>query len=208
MSEEMQIDQEPIKENQVGEKPITSQEASPESTVLGLAQKNGEASTAQKKTNHYVCMFGHSTITTSDDDQLSDQSAITIGEALETTAKVIGLKTLRKSDAAAIQAAEARATGSSTDTIKPGGLAEMAKSMENFSSGLDVDDKYKYKLRDVLTGAIGNMVADKVATREDAEAIANAEMRNDPNMMIEPGGVAAAVKAAAAINEKKSTAHM
>ncbi|CAA2989041.1 Hypothetical predicted protein [Olea europaea subsp. europaea] len=47
-----------------------------------------------------------------------------------------------------------------------------------------------------------NCQADKAATREDAEGIMSAELRNDPNLTAHPGRVAATVAAAARINEK------
>lgn len=43
--------------------------------------------------------------------------------------------------------------------------------------------------------------ADKPATREDAERVAGAEMRNNPAMTTHPTGVAASVAAAARLNE-------
>ena len=75
-------------------------------------------------------------------------SAITIGEALEATAKTAGDKPVDQSDAAAIQAAEVRATGS--NVITPGGLAATAQSAASFNAGVDKDEN-KIKLRDVLT---------------------------------------------------------
>lgn len=46
------------------------------------------------------------------------------------------------------------------------------------------------------------MRADKAATRQDAEGVASAELRNNPNLSTKPGGVAAAVTAAARLNEQ------
>ena len=45
------------------------------------------------------------------------------------------------------------------------------------------------------------MPADKPATRQDAEKVAGAEMRNDPLLTTHPTGVAASVAAAARLNE-------
>ena len=42
---------------------------------------------------------------------------------------------------------------------------------------------------------------DKAATRRDAEGVVGAEVRNDPNLTTYPGGVAAAVAAAARLNQ-------
>lgn len=41
---------------------------------------------------------------------------------------------------------------------------------------------------------------DKPVTREDAEGIISAEIRNNPDMSTYPGGVAASVAAAAKVN--------
>lgn len=74
-------------------------------------------------------------------------SAITIGEALEATAQTLGDKPVDQSHAAAIQAAEVRATGSTL--ITPGGLAATAQSAASMNAGID-EDENKIKLRDVL----------------------------------------------------------
>lgn len=73
---------------------------------------------------------------------------ITIGEALEATAlSEAGDKPVDKSDAAAIQAAEVRATGSSQ--IIPGGVAAKAQSAATINSRT-MDDADKTTLGDVL----------------------------------------------------------
>ncbi|KAK7343596.1 hypothetical protein VNO77_12457 [Canavalia gladiata] len=125
-------------------------------------------------------------------------SAITIGEALEATAQTAGEKPVDKSDASAIQAAEVRATGS--NVITPGGLASMAQSAAAFNAECKRDQE-KVKLADVLTGATAKLPADKAATIEDAEGVACAEVRNNPDATATPGGVAASVAAAARLNE-------
>lgn len=76
------------------------------------------------------------------------QNAITIGEALEATAKTAGDKPVDQSDAAAVQAAEVRATGS--NVIIPGGLAATAQSAAAHNATLDRDEE-KIKLNQVLT---------------------------------------------------------
>ena len=75
------------------------------------------------------------------------QAAITIGEALEATAQSAGNKALEQSDAAAIQAAEVRATGS--NIISPIGVAAAAQSAASTNAGLTRDED-KIKLNDVL----------------------------------------------------------
>lgn len=130
-----------------------------------------------------------------------EEAPITIGEALAATALTAGEKPVEQSDAAAIQAAEARATGSSV--VTPGGLAATAQSAASANEGLaqDVD---KIKLNDVLTGAAAKLPADKAATRQDAQGVMEAELRNNPTLTAYPGGVAASVAAAARLNEKSS----
>ena len=76
------------------------------------------------------------------------QSPITIGEALEATVQSAGAKPVDQSDADAIQAAEARATGS--DTIIPGGIAATAQSAAVFNAEVKREEN-KIKLGDVLT---------------------------------------------------------
>ncbi|KAL0414523.1 UNVERIFIED_CONTAM: Late embryogenesis abundant protein D-34 [Sesamum radiatum] len=125
------------------------------------------------------------------------QGAITIGEALEVSGRAAGDKPVEFSDVAAIQAAECRATGS--DMITPGGLTAMAQSAAAYNQAV-AEDEGKVRLADVLTGATAKLPADKAATREDAEGIINAEVRNDPDLKTHPGGVAETVAAAARLN--------
>ncbi|XP_048333968.2 late embryogenesis abundant protein D-34-like isoform X2 [Ziziphus jujuba] len=122
--------------------------------------------------------------------QGSTTSAITIGEALEATAQTMGDKPVDQSDAAAIQAAEVRATG--VNVVTPGGLAATAQSAASYNAGIDKDDN---------KGATAKLPADKAATRQDAEGVTTAELRNNPNMSTQPGGIAASVTAAARLNE-------
>jgi len=124
--------------------------------------------------------------------------AITIGEALEATAQTVGHKAVDQSDASAIQAAEVRATGS--NVMAPGGLAAKAQSAAAYNADCSRDED-KVKLGDVLSGATAKLAADKAVTLQDAEGVASAEMRNNPDATATPGGVAASVAAAARINE-------
>lgn len=71
----------------------------------------------------------------------------TIGEALEATAQTAADKPVDQSDAAAIQAAEVRATGSTV--ITPGGLAASAQSAAAHNETVDRDEN-KIKLNQVL----------------------------------------------------------
>lgn len=47
--------------------------------------------------------------------------------------------------------------------------------------------------------------ADKAATRQDAEGVTKAELRNNSSVMTYPGGVADSVAAAARLNERRNT---
>lgn len=51
-------------------------------------------------------------------------------------------------------------------------------------------------------GAPARLPADKAATRQDAEGVMEAEIRNNPSLTAYPGGVAASVAAAARLNER------
>lgn len=73
---------------------------------------------------------------------------ITIGEALEATALTAGKKPVEWSDAAAIQAAEVRATG--RINITPGGVAAAAQSAATANARATRDED-KTKLADILT---------------------------------------------------------
>ncbi|KAK7277859.1 hypothetical protein RJT34_22878 [Clitoria ternatea] len=124
-------------------------------------------------------------------------SGITIGEALEATVLTAGKKSVEWSDAAAIQAAEVRATGRTN--IVPGGVAAAAQSAATLNARTKRDED-KTKLADILADATSKLPADRPATRRDAEGVTGAEMRNDPNLTTHPGGVSASVAAAARLN--------
>lgn len=78
---------------------------------------------------------------------VSVQSKITIGQALEATVHTAGKKPVDQSDAAAIQAAEVRA--SSNNVIAPGGVAASAQSAADYNAPIEFDEN-KIKLADVL----------------------------------------------------------
>lgn len=73
---------------------------------------------------------------------------ITIGEALEAAGQTIPGKPVDQCDAAAIQAAEVRATGS--NVITPGGVAATAQSAAAYNESM-IKDEDKVKLGDVLS---------------------------------------------------------
>jgi len=123
---------------------------------------------------------------------------ITIGEALEATALTAGHKPVDFSDAAAIQAAEVRATGRTN--IVPGGVAAAAQSAATRNARMTREED-KTKLGDILMDASSKLPSDKSVTRRDAEGVIGAELRNNPNLCTRPGGVAASVAAAARLNQ-------
>lgn len=129
-----------------------------------------------------------------------DRKAITIGEALEVTAITAADKTVDQSDAAAIQAAEVRATGSSI--ISPTGVAAAAQSAASVNERM-THDETKVKLGEVLADAVLKLPADKVVTIEDVEGIMGAELRNNPEMTTSPGGVADTIASAAMMNQAR-----
>ena len=73
---------------------------------------------------------------------------VTIGEALEAVAITAGDKPVEQSDAAAIQAAEIRATGN--PGLVPGGIASAAQSAASMNAQT-VRAEDKIRLGDVLT---------------------------------------------------------
>ncbi|XP_068635983.1 late embryogenesis abundant protein D-34-like [Aristolochia californica] len=127
-----------------------------------------------------------------------ESETITIGEALEASAMTRGGKPVDQSDAAAIQAAEVRATGS--NIIKAGGVAATAQSAATANTRTTRDEA-KTTLAEVLSDATRKLPRDKPVTRQDAEGVISAELRNNPNLATHPGGVAASMAAAAKLNE-------
>ncbi|WJX18615.1 hypothetical protein P8452_08396 [Trifolium repens] len=130
-----------------------------------------------------------------------DPDAITIGEALEASGLTpAGDKPLEQSDAAAIQAAEMRATGK--NHTEPGGLGARAQSAATKNTRT-MPDLQKTTLADVVSGAREKLGGDKAVTREDAEGVIGAELRNKADMRTTPGGVAETVAAAATLNQNR-----
>lgn len=72
---------------------------------------------------------------------------VTIGDAMEATARTAGNRPVEPSDAAAIQAAEASATG--VPGVIPGGVAAAAQAAVISNAWIDRDED-KTKLGDVL----------------------------------------------------------
>ncbi|XP_055816883.1 late embryogenesis abundant protein 47-like isoform X2 [Solanum dulcamara] len=135
-------------------------------------------------------------------ESVSGRANITIGEALEATVITAGNRPVDYSDAAAIQAAEVRATGRTN--IIPGGVAAAAQSAATRNARLTKEEE-KTKLAEILAEASSKLPSDKPVTRKDAEGVIGAELRNDPNLCTRPGGVAASIAAAARLNQTNST---
>ncbi|KAF8720263.1 hypothetical protein HU200_023920 [Digitaria exilis] len=130
-----------------------------------------------------------------------DNTKVTIGEALEATALAAGDDPVERSDAAAIQAAEARATG--LDGNVPGGLAAQAQAAAA-ANAWAASDEDKTTLGDVLADAAAKLVADRPVESADALRVAGAENRNKGDGTARPGGVAASMAAAARLNRNEA----
>ncbi|KAL8092680.1 late embryogenesis abundant protein 31-like [Apium graveolens] len=121
---------------------------------------------------------------------------ITIGDALEISALTAGNKPIEQSDAAAIRAAEIRASGY-TQIAGVAAAAELAA--EENGQTEHVEDKIK--LGDLLKDASSMLEEDKAVTMEDAEGVSGAEVENNPDRITYPGGVSASMHSAAKINQ-------
>ncbi|KAI3448648.1 hypothetical protein Pfo_005313 [Paulownia fortunei] len=124
-----------------------------------------------------------------------------VANQTEPIALTAGHRPVDYSDAAAIQAAEVRATGRTN--IVPGGVAAAAQSAATRNARVPRDED-KTKLGEILSDASTKLPSDKPVTRRDAEGVIGAELRNDPNLCTRPGGVAASVAAAARLNQTNS----
>lgn len=93
-----------------------------------------------------VAQYGEPPVPMASPGGALDRDAITIGEALEVSALTAGDKPIEQSDAAAMQAAEMRATG--RNEIAPGGVALAA--VAQYAASVNPRDVNKTKLGDVL----------------------------------------------------------
>ncbi|KAJ1279727.1 hypothetical protein BS78_04G177400 [Paspalum vaginatum] len=134
--------------------------------------------------------------------------AITIGEALQAAAQTsAGDRPVGLADAAAVQAAEARATGLGGNV--PGGVAAAAQQAAEANmkqpQAAEGGCEARLSLRDAVgDDAAAALPANKVATREDAERVAAAAARNAGEGAGAAGkgsGVLEVVAAAADMNE-------
>ncbi|KAL5785558.1 hypothetical protein ACOSQ2_007950 [Xanthoceras sorbifolium] len=136
------------------------------------------------------------------------QDKLTIGQALEATVETAGDKPVEYSDAAAVAEAEIRATG--RNLIMQGGYAASAQSAAAYNTGMIRDDN-KIKIRDVLAESVRGWTFEwqgasksfpaKEVTRDDAEAVARAEQRNNPNLTTYPGGISSSMDTASRLNQ-------
>lgn len=129
-----------------------------------------------------------------------DQDAVTIGEALEASAISSADKPIDQSDAAAIQVAEMQAIGS--NRVPSGGLGAEAHSAAARNAQI-VRDEQKTTIGDILMDATARLADDKPVNVQDAERVIAAEVRNNPRMSPDIGGVADSVAAAARMNQQK-----
>ncbi|KAL2935697.1 Late embryogenesis abundant protein 47 [Bienertia sinuspersici] len=141
--------------------------------------------------------------------------AITIGEALEVVASIVGSKAVDESDAAAIQAAEMRATGATSPSITGIGFQAQSAAMVNARR---IYDNEKTTLSDIIGDATTKLENDKPVTMRDADSVRAAELQGDveglvgsdilsdaPKESVYPGGVAEAIATAAVINQPPSS---
>jgi Seed maturation protein len=82
------------------------------------------------------------------DQQNADNSKLTIGEALEATARAIGNEPIQPSDAAAISAAETTACGA--DGAMPGGIGDAAIAAASANVWATHNEE-KIKLSDIIS---------------------------------------------------------
>lgn len=133
-----------------------------------------------------------------------DGDPITIGEALEAAGISVGDKPVDQNDADAISAAEIRATGERC--VRPGGVGATAQSAATLNSHANRIEEMT-KLSDVLTDATDKLGADRAVTKEDAEAVFDAEVHKNSSTqqmmnIAEPGGIAASMVTAAKLNQE------
>ncbi|GMJ11807.1 hypothetical protein HRI_004849900 [Hibiscus trionum] len=176
--------------------------------VQGAAMMQTADSTLLGEAKQVTGQYSHEAPLSSGSHSASERSGgaggpgnpITIGEALEATALTAGKKPVDWSDAAAIQAAEVRATGHSS--IIAGGVGAAAESAANHNAKAATEEE-KIKLSDILSNARDKLPSDRAATKADAEEVRAAEMRNiDPTLATRPWCVSASVATAARLNNR------
>ena len=141
------------------------------------------------------------TVPVADRDVAGVTDAVTLGEALQAAAQTsAGGRPVGPADAAAVQAAEMRATGRGGNVT--GGVAAAAQRAAEANAA--ARGAKTVTLRDVAGDAAEALPANKVATRQDAEKVAAAAARNAGKAGAGSGaGVVEAVTAAADMNEER-----
>lgn len=149
------------------------------------------------------------TVPVPDQNVAEATDAVTVGEALQAAAQTAaGDRPVGLADAAAVQAAEMRATGLGGNL--PGGVAAAAQQAAETNMMMRPAEEggKAVRIRDVVGDAAAVLPANKVATREDAEKVAAAAARNEGKRAGAGGGggkgssgVVDAVAAAADMNE-------
>ncbi|KAL5796680.1 hypothetical protein ACOSQ2_001500 [Xanthoceras sorbifolium] len=184
----------------VGQRAVTDIAKDKGVIVSEMVEDGGDRVITESVGDQVVAQYAQPDVATGTPGKVLEQDSITIGEALEASSLSVGDKPVDQSDAAAIYAAEMRATG--TNEIKPGGIGVTAQSAAtNNERTLFFGDKTT--ISDVLADATTKLSGDKPVTREDAEGVINAEIRNKPDMRTTPGGVGASMAAAARLNQNK-----
>ncbi|KAL5852723.1 hypothetical protein ACOSQ3_007841 [Xanthoceras sorbifolium] len=207
---------------ELANKPVAPRDAAmmqaAESTAFGQTQRGGPADvmTCAAEINEQAGLVGRGDVTDIAKDkgvtitgtEVPGARVVTesfagqvIGQhvqvAAEQAAATAGDKPVEYSDAAAVAEAEIRATG--RNLIMQGGYAASAQSAAAYNTGMIRDDN-KIKIRDVLAGASKSFPAKEV-TRDDAEAVARAEQRNNPNLTTYPGGISSSMDTASRLNQ-------
>ncbi|CAN6252105.1 unnamed protein product [Urochloa humidicola] len=144
------------------------------------------------------------TVPVPDQNVAEDTDAVTVGEALQAAASD---RPVSPADAAAVQAAEMRATGLGGNL--PGGVAATTQRAAEANMARQEGGGNKaaaVRIGDVVSDAAAALPANKVATREDAVKVAAAAARNEGKRAGGGGGgkgagVVEAVAAAADMNE-------
>lgn len=134
-------------------------------------------------------------------EEAASTGQVTIGQALRAVAlSAAGDRPVDRADAAAVQAAEASATGQGGGAVIPGGVAAAAQRVAETNARRPPEARggehgKTVTLRDVLGDA--SVLGDRAVTWVDAERVAAASGREGGGM----GEVADAVAAAAQMNE-------
>ncbi|KAG0451124.1 hypothetical protein HPP92_026397 [Vanilla planifolia] len=181
---------------------------SAENLVTGRTLRGAAASVMQSAAtqNERACLVGH--------DEISCEPAI--GGVSVTEVDISGRRVIRET-VAGQTVAQFPVTTEGTGGILPRQEITVGEALEG--AALMQGDKAswcvslaRFETRIVFfpgddeSDATAKMVADRAVTREDAEVVLGAEVRNRPDMKTVPGGVAESMAAAARLNQSNSSA--